>query len=378
MSALEKLPPDEQRVVRTRVRALLERSPAYAAMPGEEQRRIARGVVDTVAFLANAGSAGADAPSDQEARDARRALARGLAEQREQKADKGVTDLKQRLAKQSEFAGGDFKAGAMEAGTKAFKELVTAVDFPDFVSGLIEGVFTSIVDSSIRQMQAYSQLLEGVVQSVEQFAADNVTMNQARDYAVSRFPTKLSVSMQGNQPRLALKDDVEDEDLTEVKTALGLPADSAIDLDDEESEAELVRRAQLDMARIRQQQLATMVLLGINRIVVTDGLINAKVVFDVKAEDTATRRATASMHDTREEERKFGDSGGWFSSSYDQTRQAHKAVVTSAVEDQSESRAEMKAKLSGEVKVNFKSETFPLDQMASSVQIGTIGERAQK
>ena len=39
------------------------------------------------------------------------------------------------------------------------------------------------------------------------------------------------------------------------------------------------------MARSRQQMLASMVMLGINRIVVTDGLINAKVVFDMRATD---------------------------------------------------------------------------------------------
>jgi hypothetical protein len=38
-----------------------------------------------------------------------------------------------------------------------------------------------------------------------------------------------------------------------------------------------------------------MVLLGINRIVVTEGAINAKVVFDLKAADQAQRGARASL-----------------------------------------------------------------------------------
>ena len=53
------------------------------------------------------------------------------------------------------------------------------------------------------------------------------------------------------------------------------------------------------MARSRQQLLASMVLLGINRIVVTDGAINAKVVFDLKANDEAKREARASLYDTQ-------------------------------------------------------------------------------
>ncbi len=57
--------------------------------------------------------------------------------------------------------------------------------------------------------------------------------------------------------------------------------------------------------------LSSMVMLGINRIVVTDGTINAKVVFDMRAEDKAKRKYTASMSDTssaalpRERERKL-------------------------------------------------------------------------
>ena len=45
--------------------------------------------------------------------------------------------------------------------------------------------------------------------------------------------------------------------------------------------------ARLQMARSRQQLLSSMVILGINRIVVTDGAINAKVVFDFRASDEA-------------------------------------------------------------------------------------------
>ena len=40
--------------------------------------------------------------------------------------------------------------------------------------------------------------------------------------------------------------------------------------------------------------------------------------------------------------------------------------------------SEVKAKLSGEVRVNFKSETFPLERMASGDQITTLQDRAQK
>ena len=49
--------------------------------------------------------------------------------------------------------------------------------------------------------------------------------------------------------------------------------------------------------------MATMVLLGINRIIVTNGRINAKVVFDMKASDQAKRVAKAELEDEREKKK---------------------------------------------------------------------------
>jgi hypothetical protein len=157
---------------------------------------------------------------------------------------------------------------------------------------------------------------------------------------------------------------------------MGLEQD--IDLDDEESEAELARRAQLEMARMRQQQLATMVLLGINRIIVTDGLINAKVVFEVKGSDVAERTNRASMYDAQAKTRQTQSGGGWFSSDYDRTQEAHRTVVKSSTDDESESKAQIKANLTGEVRVNFKSDVFPLSQMTSPAELFTVNERAKK
>jgi hypothetical protein len=72
--------------------------------------------------------------------------------------------------------------------------------------------------------------------------------------------------------------------------------------------------------------------------------------------------------------------GGWLSpvqaSFSAEGRQEHVATVESAVEDASESKAEVKAKLSGEVRVNFKSDYFPMEKMASPQMIAAIQGRA--
>jgi hypothetical protein len=127
-----------------------------------------------------------------------------------------------------------------------------------------------------------------------------------------------------------------------------------------------------------------MVMLGINRIVVTDGLIHAKVIFDMRASDTSQREARASMADRRKEAQKFKTSASYsswlspvdVSTSYEQSSE-HVATVQSAVEDTSESKAEVKAKLSGEVRVNFKSDYFPMEKMASPEMIAAIQGNAK-
>jgi hypothetical protein len=127
-----------------------------------------------------------------------------------------------------------------------------------------------------------------------------------------------------------------------------------------------------------------MVILGINRIVVTDGLINAKVVFDMRASDVARRQASASMYDKYQLSNTTSVSakyGGWFTpvsanvnstTSYD-----HVATVESSVNESSESKAELKAKLSGEVRVNFKSDYFPMEKLANPQMIAAIQGNAK-
>jgi hypothetical protein len=104
----------------------------------------------------------------------------------------------------------------------------------------------------------------------------------------------------------------------------------------------------------------------------------------MRAQDSAQRKATASMMDRAQQtsathvETSYG---GWMSpvkasASVDYATE-HMATVQSAVEDTSESKAEVKAKLSGEVRVNFKSDYFPMEKMASPQMIAAIQGNSQ-
>src|SRR6185369_1678300 len=82
------------------------------------------------------------------------------------------------------------------------------------------------------------------------------------------------------------------EDLPDFGKDLGL-GENITSLDEDTIEQKLVPAARNDLARGRQQLLATTILMGINRIIVTDGKINARIRFKFDAIETKKTRASA-------------------------------------------------------------------------------------
>ena len=360
--------PRDLATVRREVRSILESTPAFRAMPAADQAALANSMVRVGAFLADDPawllSTGQAAQQNGQA---------GAAPE-EQKDPVG--DLQQRLAEKPGSVGTDFRAGAVREGVEQFGELVKKIDFPNFVSGLVNGVFNAVVKASIDQMKAYGELLAACAKTVDDFARDNISDGAARDQVASRFPSSVQVDTSGDIARLRLREGADGSELIRAYP------DTSVDLDDDDSEAALVAQTKLQMARERQQLMATMVLLGINRIVITNGQINAKVVFDLRADDSARRAARAEMHDEKkqaemEARHNFSAFPWGVNAGVEARAQSHVATVESAIDDTSEGRAEVKAQLTGEVQLKFKSETFPLERMVSAGGLALLNARAE-
>jgi hypothetical protein len=344
--------------LRKLVRSMLESAPAYAALEQPERQKLARTLVDVLGYLTD------PAPSGEQPR--------------AQALDDANAALKARLAQKQDFASKDFVAGAARAGTQQFKNMVSTVDFPKFVSGLVEGVYTSIVNSSIRQMQAYGQMLEGIAKSVDQFAKENISADEARQFVQTSFPGQ--VQLDPDSGKLALADDTDSGDgetppPPDFKAALGMPENVELN---EDNEAKIVLAAQVKMARQRQQLLAQMVAMGINRIIVTDGEIKASVLFDMRAKDTAQRTATASTSDVSTSS--HGSSGGWASDIFggDSDVQTNVSSAYSTDQDKSDASLQTRANLSGSVLVKFKSETFPLEKLSSADERSAVAQKSAR
>lgn len=252
------------------------------------------------------------------------------------------------------------KPPATESLAQRTGALVNEIDFPGFVAGLVHGTFDAIVDASIRQMESYSSLVSAVAKTVDQFTEENVTPNQARDWLAQRYPGEVRVvPPAADQPQPLL-----------AATAEGLsPAWLAeYGAGGEELTGELLEERVLPQVRTRvgaerQQLLATMVMLGMNRVAVKDGSITAKVMFRATANDAAKVGYAAGS-----DPKSVADWGERGSLSYS----GGSSTMVSTLGMNAQSDTTLRADLFGEVRLNFVSETLPLDRLADAAKVALV------
>jgi hypothetical protein len=241
------------------------------------------------------------------------------------------------------------------------------IDFPDFVASLVHGTFDAIVDASIRQMEAYADLVSAVSKSADQFTDDNVTLNQARDWLVQQYPQDLFLDLSG-APKLLPKP-AEGEDADQPRSPAWL---KDFQMEGEELTPEFLEERLVPMARSRvgqgrQQMLATMVLLGLNRVKVQDGSISARLRFRAAAADrTKVDYAVADDPSGGANWGRRGNAGYALPST---------KVSTVGVNVQSDTG--LNAEMFGEVKINFISETLPLDRFTDEAKRTLLERRAR-
>jgi hypothetical protein len=399
-------PPSKPRPeVRAKVKELLSKSKAFANLSPDQRQQVAR---DT-ALVADAlvGRTGPDMESAMSSPMDAPYMAGG--------GNQGTADT-------DATAPTPFQAGAVREGAAVAGEFLKQVNFVDFVSGLIDGVFHSIVTSSIEQMQAYSKMVADVAKSLDQFRDENTTEDDGKDHLMEQFPDVFDMGMDdfsdSKKPVLKLRDDVDqDSALKRVQNSLGGYAEGgidSIDVSDPEAQAKLITAARSHIATARQQLLATMVLMGLNRIVVTTGKISAKIMYDFNASSQRhTSRVAQNLKYARDmygnlqtvtsiENDNSGDDTGTDSSdstdssyqsgqtgytgTYDadyytkgKYKYAQKPVMTamSVAQEAQDDVLTARASLAGNVEVNFKSDYLPLDKMATPEMMAAIQMRSK-
>lgn len=241
---------------------------------------------------------------------------------------------------------------------------LNAIDFPQFVSGLIQGVFQAIHVAHQQQLESYATLLKNVAMTVKDFMEDNVTPDAARDHLADRYGGLINRDTSDGKPKLTVNpDSVPEGEMPSFFKDLGLNSPS--DLDDQTMEETVVPAARLELARMRQQTLATMVLLGMSRVSVNEGEITAKLQFHIDASESMKLR----FNQTKVQSGNITGMAG-------QNPFSANALLVNTANLNAQSDINVRADLTGQVKVNFKTDAFPLDRFADPLAIQMINQHA--
>jgi hypothetical protein len=260
----------------------------------------------------------------------------------------------------TQSAADDFRPAAAGQVGRVTTDTLRAIAFPVFVADLVRGTFNAIGDASEKQMESYMQLVANVGKTVDEFMNDNVSDDGARSWLADRYPRHLQM----REGRLVPTDNPSEGAGPDFTADLDLS--QSVDASDASAiEDTLVPAARRKLAQSRLKLLSTLVLMGINRIVVTGGKIRATMGFHINTRDTA-HAEHAEMVDTRASTSgSFG--AGWWSASA-----SFSIAYVSSTKADSNAELSTQTDLTGEVEIHFQSDYFPIERFATAEGIDKI------
>lgn len=240
-----------------------------------------------------------------------------------------------------------------EDGVDAFEDLVESVDFPVFVKDLMKSVFDANIEVMQAQTQDYITLMKAATSELSKFikAIDDTA---AFAYLAENKSDEFGLLME------------EDADGNETMQ-LGNPNGESVDIGDNQVKAQIMD-AKIKMAQEQRAMLRETILAGVTRLVVEKGVIEAEVNFEFKGTRTGEKSDKALEKSSSSEGTSKRVGTGFLSklvgnANYGNTnsKQTTKFSVSSA---KSTTEDELKAKLRGFVKLEFKTDYFKLDNFA--------------
>ena len=234
--------------------------------------------------------------------------------------------------------------------TAAFKELVDSVNFPKFVADLLKAVFDANLTVMKQQTDSYIKLMKEATKSTAEFIkqiGDDESFAALAEAKSDQYNIVTEDQPDGTS-KLALTDPKGDKlnpDDTIVKQA--------------------IMATKITMAQEHRAALREVILMGVTRLVVDKGEIEAGVEFSVTA-----GRESKAHHDDRNTNinkvsAKFG-SIGW-SAKVENTN-----INVQVNSSDKKATTDMGAKLKGLVKIVFKTDYFKLDNFATMYNDGGV------
>jgi hypothetical protein len=240
---------------------------------------------------------------------------------------------------------------------------VSEIDFPQFVTDLLEGVINSNLKLSLKQTEQYQKLLKIAMESLAKFVS-KIDDAASFAYLVDKHPDEFTL----------IEDPDERDDKGNPKPAIADKEGNKLDLGDNELKARIMD-AKIAMAKEHRAMIRETVTMGFTRLVIEKGVVEASVLFDVTAKETIQRQGKSGNQWEQTSATESGGSGvwGWITGGSDETTtETRKSQITvSSVKAISDSK--LAAQIKGNVKIQFKTDYFKLDNFAKLYEGGGDG-----
>lgn len=338
-------------LVASQVDALLTASPSYHALDRHDRQRLRSNLIKIAAYSAEL--------IRDDWYQSRRLGQTPMIRRREVLEGplaKGRTDSNG-LAR-AQAAADDFRPAAASQIGRVTRETLNAVAFPTFVADLIHSTFNAITQSSVQQIEAYVRLLDNVSKTVDQFMNNSVSDAQAHAWLAEMYPNHIRL----DGGRAVPQPNADERPLPDFQKDLNIGGEVA--LDESNIEETLVPAARRKLAQSRLQSLSTLVLMGMNRIIITGGKIRATMGFHIDTRDRAHAESATDL-DLRHSGQ-FQIGFGWIGGSA-----SHSITYVNSTRANSDAEINVETDLTGEVELHFKSESYPIRRFAGT---GTLDQ----
>ena len=306
-----------------RPRAVLANSAMFLSMPVAEQQSIYHSVVDDEMNKART----------------RYGLARSMA------TDSG---------KDMGYKGYD---PGFQGDTKAFNDLVDSVDFPKFVADLLKAVFDANLTVMKTQTDTYIKLMKEATKSSADFikkVKDDDTFAKLAESRSDKYNITPEKAADGS-----------------TKLALTNPQGEKADMEDAEVKQHILE-AKINMAKEHRAALREVLLMGVTRLVVKKGEIEAGVEFSIHA----NRESKAHHDDTNINtvNTEVGYDGGLAGGLFGGPSGSLSISNTNIQVNTSDKKAtdDLTATLKGHVKIVFETDYFTLNNFATMYADGGV------
>ena len=240
--------------------------------------------------------------------------------------------------------------------TKAFNELVDSVDFPQFVADLLKAVFNANLKVMKEQTDSYIKLMKEATKST----ADFVKNVKDEESFMKLAETK------GDQYNVTTEKQADGSN----KLALTTPQGDKVDPEDADVKRHILE-AKINMAKEHRAALREVLLMGVTRLVVEKGEIEASVDFSVKA-----GRESKAHHDDQNINVTSLNTefGGGLGSLFGGPSASMNMTNTNIQVNTSDKKAtdDLSAILHGKVNIKFKTDYFKFDNFANMYADGGV------